>query len=123
MKQSRFSGEQTVKMLSSVTGGATVREVCRSHGVSENTFYTWKRKTFGMESDDIRKLKDHPSENKSLKQIVVGQALLIEAREKVYQNNGLRPNAGGPLPDFCLAFRNARHVTSSVLHGVSLICH
>ena len=40
-----------------LTGGVTVREVCQSHGVSENTFYTWKRKYAGMESDDIRKLK------------------------------------------------------------------
>ena len=42
MKKSRFSDEHLVKMLSSVTRVATVRE---SHGVSENTFYTWKRTT------------------------------------------------------------------------------
>ena len=44
MKKCRFSDEQIVKILSSVTGDTTVREVCQSHGVSENTFYTWKRK-------------------------------------------------------------------------------
>ena len=38
MKKSRFSDEQLVKILSSVTGGATVREVCQSHGGSENRF-------------------------------------------------------------------------------------
>ena len=38
MKKSGFSDEQIVNILSSVTGGATVREVCQSHGVSENTF-------------------------------------------------------------------------------------
>ena len=38
MKKSHFSDEQTVNILSLVTGGATVREVCLSHGVSENTF-------------------------------------------------------------------------------------
>ena len=74
-----------MKILSSVAGGATVREVCQSHGVSENTFYTWKRKYAGMESDDLRKRKAHPSENQALKQIVAGQALLIEARVKLYQ--------------------------------------
>ena len=95
MKKSRFSDEQLVNILSSVTGGATVREVCQSHGVSENTFYTWKRKVAGMESDDIRKLKAHPSENKSLKHIVAGQALLIDARLTLYQKNGLRPPAKG----------------------------
>ena len=123
MKKSRFSDEQIVKILSSVTGGTTVREVCQNHGVSKNTFYTWKCKYSGIESDDIRKLKDHPSENQPPKQIVAGRALLMEAREKLYQKNGLRPKAGGRKPDFCLAFRNARHVRSSVLPGVASICH
>ncbi len=67
MKNSRFSDEQIVKIFSSVTGGTNVREVCQSHRVSENTFYTWKRKYAGMESDDIRKLKDLQSENQALK--------------------------------------------------------
>ena len=95
MKKSGFSDEQIVNILSSVTGGATVREVCQSHGVSENTFYTWKRKVAGMESDDIRKLKAHQSENQALKQIVADQALLIDARLKLYQKNGLRPPTEG----------------------------
>ena len=83
MKQSRFGDEHLVKILSSVTGGATVHEVCQSHGVSENAFITWKRKTFGMESDDIRKLTDLPSENQALMQIVAGQHLLIDAGKKL----------------------------------------
>ena len=53
--------------------------------MSENTFYTWKCKVAGIEPDHIRKRKDHHSENQVLKQIVVGQARLIEARVKVYQ--------------------------------------
>ena len=66
MKKSRFSDEQIVKILLSVTGDTTVREVCQSHGVSENTFYMWKLKCAGMESDDIRKYKDLLSENQTL---------------------------------------------------------
>lgn len=85
MKKSRFSDEQIVKILSSITDGVTVREVCQNHGVSENTFYTWKRKYAGMESDDIRKRKDLQSENQALKQIVADQALLIEASKKLLQ--------------------------------------
>ena len=98
MKKSRFSDEQLVNILSSVTGGATVREVCQSHGVSENTFYTWKRKYAGMESDDIRKLKDLQSENQALKQIVADQALLIDASKKLLRKNGLRPPTEGRRP-------------------------
>ena len=101
MKKSRFSDEQIVKILSSVTDDVTVREVCQSHGVSENTFYTWKRKYAGMKSDDIRRLKDLQSENQALKQIVADQALLIEASKNLSRKNGLRPptEGRGPLPD------------------------
>ena len=98
MKKSRFSDEQIVKILSSVTDGVTVREVCHSHGVSENTFYKWKRKYAGMESDDIRKLKGLQSENQALKQIVADQALLIEASKKLLRKSGLSPLTEGPGP-------------------------
>ena len=95
MKKSRFSDEQIVKILSSITDGVTVREVCQNHGVSENTFYTWKRKYAGMESDDIRKLKDLQSENQALKQILADQALLIEASKKLLRKNCSRPPTEG----------------------------
>ena len=70
-----------------------------------------------MEPDDFRKLKDIQSENQSLKQTVADQALLIDARLKLLRKNSLRPKVGGPLPDFCLTFRSARHVRSSVSQG------
>jgi putative transposase len=104
MTKSRISDEHIVKILSSDTGGTTVREVCQSHGVSENTFYTWKRKYADMESDDIRKLKDLQSENQALKQIVADQAQLIEAIKKLLRKNGLRPKVGGSLPDVQRSF-------------------
>lgn len=68
-----------LKILSSDTGGTTIRDVCYSQGVSENTFYTWKRKYFGMESDEILQLKDLHSENQVLKPIVAYKDFLIEA--------------------------------------------
>ena len=98
MKKSRFGDEQLVKILSSVTGDATVREVCQSHGVSENTFYTWKRQPFCKESDDIRNVIHHQSENQALKQIVADQALLIDASKKLLRKNGLRPPTEGRRP-------------------------
>ncbi len=84
--------------MSSVTGGTTVREVCQRHGVSKNAFYTWKREYAGMESDDIRKLKDLQSENQALKQIVADHALLIEASKKLLRKYGLRPPTEGRGP-------------------------
>ena len=94
MKKSRFSDGQLLNILSSVTGRATIREVCQSHGVREKTFYTWRRKYAGMESDDIRKLKAHQSENQALKQIVAGQALFLGARVKQLRKNTPGRRAG-----------------------------
>jgi putative transposase len=81
--------------VSSVSAVTTVREVCLSHGVSENTFYTWKRKFTGMELDDLRQPKDLQSENQPLKQIVSDQALLIETSKKLLRKNGLMPLTEG----------------------------
>lgn len=44
LKRSKFSEEQVVRILQEVESGKAVREVCKSHGVSEGTFYIWKRK-------------------------------------------------------------------------------
>ncbi len=98
--KSCFSDEQIAKILSSVIGGTTVGEVCQSHGVSENTFYTWKCKYAAMESDDILKVKYLQSENQALKQIVADQALLIEVCKKLLRMIGLRPPTEGRGPTF-----------------------
>ena len=44
MKQKRFTEEQIIKALKEVDGGAEVRDVCRRLGVSEQSFYRWRRK-------------------------------------------------------------------------------
>jgi len=55
VKKSRFSEEQVVRILQEAESGKAIREVCRAHGVSEPTFYAWKRKYAGMETQDVRR--------------------------------------------------------------------
>lgn len=100
MKKSRFSEEQIVRILGEVSSGKTVREVCLAHDVSENSYYTWKRKYGGMESDDIRRLKELEAENAALKRIVANQALELEATGKLLRKNGFRPPSAGRGPSF-----------------------
>ena len=50
--------------------GKSVSEVCRKMGISENTFYRWKRKFFGMGVAELRRLKQLEEENRRLKQLV-----------------------------------------------------
>jgi putative transposase len=63
--------------------GAATKELCRRHGISEQTFYRWKAKFGGMEVSDAKKLRRLEDENRRLKHIVAEQALDIAALKGV----------------------------------------
>ena len=75
MKKSRFTEQQIAFALRQAEGGASVREVCRKLGVSEQTFYRWKKKFGGVGVVEIRRLKQLEEENKKLKQLVADLSL------------------------------------------------
>lgn len=57
MKRSRFSEEQIITILKEQENGLPTKDVCRRHGVSSVTFYTWKAKYGGLNVFDARRLK------------------------------------------------------------------
>lgn len=69
MKKTRYTETQIIKVLKEVEGGRHVKEVCREYGISDATYYNWKSKYGGMESSDIRRLKELEEENRRLKQM------------------------------------------------------
>lgn len=69
MKKTRFTETQIVSILKQQEGGRTTKEISREHSISEATFYNWKSKYGGMESSDVRKLKDLEEENSRLKKM------------------------------------------------------
>ena len=75
MKKSRFSDAQIVGVLQEHEKGAKVPDLCRKHGITEPTFYRWKRKYGGMEVSETKRLKALEEENRRLKQLVAEQAL------------------------------------------------
>ncbi len=75
MRRSRFSEEQIVGILKEQEAGAPTAELCRRHGISEQTFYTWKKKYGGMDVSEARRLKQLEDENGRLKRLVADQAL------------------------------------------------
>ena len=75
MKRKRYSEEQIAAAIRQSEAGATAAEVCRSLGVSEQTFYRWKRKFAGMGVAELRKLRQLEQENRKLKQIVADLVL------------------------------------------------
>ena len=75
MKKSRFTESQIVGILNEVEAGMKVSDVCRKHGVSNQTFYVWKSKYGGMSVSDIRRLKELEDENSKLKKMFADMAL------------------------------------------------
>ena len=75
MKGTRHSEEQIIAILKQGEAGLTTAELCRQHGITEQTYYRWKAKYGGMESGDAKKMKQLEDENKRLKQIVADLSL------------------------------------------------
>lgn len=75
MKRSKFSEEKIAYIVRQVEGGATAIEVCRQHGISEQTFYRWKKKYGGMGVAELRRLRQLEEENSKLKQLVADLSL------------------------------------------------
>jgi putative transposase len=75
MKKSRYSAEQVAFALRQAESGTPVPEVCRKMGISEQTFYRWKKKYTGMGVTEVRKLRVLEEENKKLKQLVADLSL------------------------------------------------
>ena len=75
MKQKRYSVEQIVTILKQAEMGLPVVDLIRQVGISEQTFYRWKKKYAGLESDQVRELKQVNDENFRLKKLVAELSL------------------------------------------------
>ena len=75
MKKKRFSVEQITAVLQQAEGGVPVGDVCRQVGISEQTFYRWKKEYAGMLPSEARELKQLRDENTKLKRLVADLSL------------------------------------------------
>lgn len=75
MRRSRFSVEQIVAALKQVELGMPVADLIRKLGISEQTFYRWKKDYAGLESDQAREFKQLQEENARLKRLVAELSL------------------------------------------------
>lgn len=75
MKRRRFSVEQIVGILKQAEVGVPVVELCRQAGITEQTFYRWKKQYVGLEVDQVRQLKQLQEENARLKRLVAELSL------------------------------------------------
>ena len=75
MKRSKFSEEQVVYAMRQVEAGSPVGDICRQLGVSEATFYTWKKKYAHVGMSELRRPRQLEEENGRLKRLVADLSL------------------------------------------------
>jgi putative transposase len=75
VKRKRFSVEQIVAVLKQAEVGVPVAELIRKVGISEQTFYRWRKEYTGLEVDQVRQLKQLQEENARLKRLVADLTL------------------------------------------------
>lgn len=75
MKKVRISEERIVRVLKEYSGGREIKDICRELGVSSTTFYNWRKKYSGMESSQLKRLKELEAENRKLKQMYADVSL------------------------------------------------
>lgn len=75
MRKSKYTDEQIAFELRQAEGGTRVAEICRKMGISEATFFNWKKKYGGLGVGELRRLKQLEEENKQLKKLVADLSL------------------------------------------------
>ncbi len=83
MKGKRFSEEQIIAVLKEAEAGARTPELCRRHGITQQTFYRWKSKYGGMQVSEVRRLRQLEDENRKLKHLVAELTLDNRALKEV----------------------------------------
>lgn len=86
MKKKRYSEEQIVKILrEGERGEKTIGEIARTYGISENTFYNWRKKFGGMSVPDVRRLRELEKENNRLKRLVAERDIEIDVMKELLE--------------------------------------
>jgi putative transposase len=75
MKKSRFTETQIINAIKQHESGRKSEEICREYGISKNTFYLWRKKYSGMDSLQLKRLKELEEENRKLKQMFADVSL------------------------------------------------
>lgn len=87
MRKGRFSEEQIIAILKEHQAGIALAEICRKHGISDATFYTWRSKYGGMEVSDARRLKAPEDENRRLKKLLAESMLDVSTLREALGKN------------------------------------
>ncbi|WP_417889884.1 IS3 family transposase [Xanthomarina gelatinilytica] len=110
MRKSKFSPQQIAKILKEFDNSKSVDQISREHGVSSASFYKWRSKYAGMNSKELKRLKELEEENRKLKQMYATLALDHQMAKEIIEKKPLKP---------C----RKRSITKELIHyGISRAC-
>lgn len=87
MKRSRFSEEQIIGILKEHQAGLSAMELCRKHGISDATFYTWRKKYGGMDVSEAKRLRALEEENTKLKKLLAEHMMDVATLREMLGKN------------------------------------
>ncbi|OCG75016.1 transposase [Gilliamella sp. Nev6-6] len=79
----KMTEHQIVAILKEAEAGIPVKELCRKYGMGNSTFYKWREKYGGMETSNIKRLKELEAENRKLKQMFAELSLKSQLQEEI----------------------------------------
>lgn len=85
MKKTKFTESQIIGILKSQEKGIKVADLCREYGISQPTFYSWKSKYSGMDTRQLKKVKELEAELSQYKKIVAEQTFQITVLKDVIE--------------------------------------
>jgi len=87
MKRSRFSAEQIIGISKEHQAGLSATDLCRKYGISDATFYTWRKRYGGMEVSEARRLKALEEENARLKKLLAESMMDVSTLREMLGKN------------------------------------
>ena len=90
MAKKRFTAEQIVAILREAEKAPTNEEVLRKHGISQQTFFRWKKMYANLGVAEVQRIKQLEKENRQLKELAGDQALAIQVLKEFIEKNGLK---------------------------------
>jgi putative transposase len=85
MKKKNFTESQIVTILKSQNSEKSVESLCREHGIAPATFYNWKNKYGGMESQELKRMRELESENARLKKLLADKSIDYDILKEGYE--------------------------------------
>jgi putative transposase len=85
LKKSRFTETQIISILKEADAGMLVKDICRKHGISDATYYTWKSKYGGMSASELKRMKEMEQELSQLKRMYADLALENKAMKDLIE--------------------------------------